>query len=68
VPQFDPFFPLNDFSADDPADYVKGFPWNPHQGIETITYVLAGEVEHGESRILGYTWLISQSNTKEVNK
>jgi redox-sensitive bicupin YhaK (pirin superfamily) len=49
VPQFDPFLLLDDFRADDPADYLKGFPWHPHRGIETITYVLAGDVEHGDS-------------------
>ena len=49
VPQFDPFLLLDDFRGDDPADYLKGFPWHPHRGIETITYVLAGEVEHGDS-------------------
>ena len=49
VPQFDPFLLLDDFRADDPADYLKGFPWHPHRGIETITYVLAGEVKHGDS-------------------
>ena len=41
VPQFDPFLLLDDFRSDDPADYLKGFPWHPHRGIETITYVLA---------------------------
>ncbi len=49
VPQFDPFLLLDDFCGDDPADYLKGFPWHPHRGIETITYVLAGEVDHGDS-------------------
>jgi redox-sensitive bicupin YhaK (pirin superfamily) len=49
VPQFDPFLLLDDFRGDDPADYLKGFPWHPHRGIETITYMLAGEVEHGDS-------------------
>jgi hypothetical protein len=49
VPQFDPFLLLDDFRGDDPADYLQGFPWHPHRGIETITYVLAGEVEHGDS-------------------
>jgi redox-sensitive bicupin YhaK (pirin superfamily) len=49
VPQFDPFLLLDDFRGDHPADYLKGFPWHPHRGIETITYVLAGEVSHGDS-------------------
>ena len=46
---FDPFLMLDDFRSDDPADYLAGFPWHPHRGIETITYVLAGDVEHGDS-------------------
>jgi redox-sensitive bicupin YhaK (pirin superfamily) len=46
---FDPFLLLDDFRNDIPADYLAGFPWHPHRGIETITYVLAGEVEHGDS-------------------
>ncbi len=46
---FDPFLLLDDFRNDVPADYVAGFPWHPHRGIETITYVLAGTVEHGDS-------------------
>ena len=49
VPQFDPFLLLDDFRGDDPAAYLKGFPWHPHRGIETITYVLAGEVVHNDS-------------------
>jgi len=44
---FDPFLLLDDFRNDVPADYLAGFPWHPHRGIETITYVLAGSVEHG---------------------
>src|SRR5215510_2796739 len=46
---FDPFLLLDDFRNDVPEDYLKGFPWHPHRGIETITYVLAGTVEHGDS-------------------
>jgi len=46
---FDPFLLLDDFRNDIPADYLAGFPWHPHRGIETITYVLAGSVEHGDS-------------------
>ncbi len=47
--QFDPFLLLDDFRNENPADYIAGFPWHPHRGIETITYVLAGEVAHGDS-------------------
>src|SRR5947209_15512462 len=46
---FDPFLLLDDFRNDHPEDYLAGFPWHPHRGIETITYVLAGSVEHGDS-------------------
>ncbi len=47
--EFDPFLLLDDFRNDRPDDYLAGFPWHPHRGIETITYVLAGTVEHGDS-------------------
>lgn len=47
--QFDPFLMFDDFRGDNPRDYMAGFPWHPHRGIETITYVLAGSVEHGDS-------------------
>ena len=46
---FDPFLLLDDFRNDEPDNYLAGFPWHPHRGIETITYVLAGTVEHGDS-------------------
>jgi len=49
VPLFDPFLLLDDFHSAHPEDYIKGFPWHPHRGIETITYMLSGEVEHGDS-------------------
>ncbi|HEY6026048.1 MAG TPA: pirin family protein, partial [Pseudolabrys sp.] len=45
----DPFLLLDDFRNDRPSDYLAGFPWHPHRGIETITYTLAGTVEHGDS-------------------
>ena len=46
---FDPFLLLDDFRNDKPEDYLAGFPWHPHRGIETITYILSGKVEHGDS-------------------
>jgi redox-sensitive bicupin YhaK (pirin superfamily) len=49
VPLFDPFLLLDDFGSDNPDDYIAGFPWHPHRGIETITYMLQGEVKHGDS-------------------
>jgi redox-sensitive bicupin YhaK (pirin superfamily) len=47
--EFDPFLLLDDFRNEHPEDYRAGFPWHPHRGIETITYVLAGSVDHGDS-------------------
>lgn len=49
VPRLDPFLLLDDFHSNNPSDYLKGFPWHPHRGIETITYVVHGKVEHGDS-------------------
>lgn len=49
APALDPFLLLDDFHSDNPDHYIKGFPWHPHRGIETITYVLQGDIEHGDS-------------------
>jgi len=49
APNLDPFLLLDDFHSADPADYLAGFPWHPHRGIETITYVLHGRIEHSDS-------------------
>jgi redox-sensitive bicupin YhaK (pirin superfamily) len=59
---FDPFLLLDDFRSDVPAEYLKGFPWHPHRGIETITYVLRGDVEHGDS--LGNSGVISSGDVQ----
>ncbi len=49
IPLFDPFLLFDDFRNDDPKDFIAGFPWHPHRGIETITYMLEGSAEHGDS-------------------
>ena len=49
IKEFDPFLMLDGFDSTDPRDYTKGFPWHPHRGIETVTYLIKGEVEHGDS-------------------
>ena len=49
VEDFDPFLMLDAFDSRNPEDYVRGFPWHPHRGIETVTYLIAGDVEHGDS-------------------
>ncbi len=62
TPLFDPFLMLDDFRSDNPEEFIKGFPWHPHRGIETITYVLQGDVEHGDS--LGNTGVISTGDVQ----
>lgn len=59
---FDPFLLLDDFRSDEPSQYIKGFPWHPHRGIETITYVLRGDVEHGDN--LGNAGVISAGDVQ----
>ena len=49
VPHLDPFLLLDHFGSENPDDYILGFPWHPHRGIETITYMLSGHVKHGDS-------------------
>ena len=49
VRDFDPFLMLDGFDSTNPKDYIKGFPWHPHRGIETVTYLLQGDIEHGDS-------------------
>ena len=49
VYDFDPFLMLDAFDSRDPEDYIKGFPWHPHRGIETVTYLIQGDIEHGDS-------------------
>lgn len=60
VPLFDPFLMLDDFRSENPDHFRSGFPWHPHRGIETITYVLKGDVEHGDS--LGNKGIISSGD------
>ena len=62
VPQFDPFLMMDDFRNDDPGKYLRGFPWHPHRGIETITYMLDGSVEHRDS--LGNTGILSAGDVQ----
>ena len=62
VPLFDPFLMLDDFRSNYPDHYLAGFPWHPHRGIETITYMVNGEVEHGDS--LGNKGVISSGDTQ----
>jgi len=62
IPKFDPFLMLDDFRSDNPEHFRKGFPWHPHRGIETITYVLKGDVEHGDS--MGNKGIISSGDVQ----
>ena len=65
VPLFDPFLLLDRFGSANPEDYLAGFPWHPHRGIETITYVLHGRVEHGDT--LGNTGVIAHGDVQWMN-
>lgn len=49
IPDLDPFLMMDFFDSTDSDDYIKGFPWHPHRGIETVTYLISGKVEHGDS-------------------
>jgi len=65
VPLFDPFLLLDRFGSSNPEDYLAGFPWHPHRGIETITYVLNGRVEHGDT--LGNSGVIANGDVQWMN-
>jgi quercetin 2,3-dioxygenase len=65
IPLFDPFLLLDRFDATNPADYLAGFPWHPHRGIETVTYVLDGKVEHGDT--LGNSGVIGSGDVQWMN-
>ena len=62
VPELDPFLLLDDFHSSIPSEYLAGFPWHPHRGMETITYVLHGDVEHGDS--MGNKGVISSGDVQ----
>ena len=65
VPLFDPFLLLDRFGSSNPEDYLAGFPWHPHRGIETVTYMLDGEVEHGDT--LGNAGVIGPGDVQWMN-
>ena len=65
VPQLDPFLLLDDFRSENPEHYLKGFPWHPHRGIETVTYMLEGQVEHGDT--LGNSGVIGSGDVQWMN-
>jgi quercetin 2,3-dioxygenase len=62
IQQLDPFLLLDEFRSDNRDDYIRGFPWHPHRGIETITYVIRGRVEHGDS--MGNAGIISSGDVQ----
>lgn len=65
IPKFDPFLLLDFFDSKNPEDYIKGFPWHPHRGISTITYLVSGEIEHQDS--LGHKGLIKDGQCQWMN-
>ena len=65
VPLFDPFLLLDRFGSANPEEYLAGFPWHPHRGIETVTYVLEGRVEHGDT--LGNSGVIGPGDVQWMN-
>ncbi|MBI5039208.1 MAG: pirin family protein, partial [Nitrospirae bacterium] len=65
IPQLDPFLLLDDFHSNNPEDYIRGFTWHPHRGIETITYLLSREVEHGDS--MGNKGVIHPGDVQWIN-
>lgn len=65
IPLFDPFLLLDRFGSSNPEDYLAGFPWHPHRGIETVTYVLDGRVEHGDT--LGNSGVIGSGDVQWMN-
>ncbi|MDO5016765.1 MAG: pirin family protein [Porphyromonas sp.] len=62
IKSFDPFLMLDGFDSKNPEDYIKGFPWHPHRGIETVTYLVSGEMEHSDS--LGNKGVIRKGDTQ----
>lgn len=66
APKLDPFLLLDNFHSARPEDYLAGFPWHPHRGIETITYVLEGKVEHGDS--MGNGGVISSGDIQRATR
>jgi quercetin 2,3-dioxygenase len=65
IPLFDPFLLLDRFGSSNPADYLAGFPWHPHRGLETVTYVLDGRVAHGDT--LGNSGVIGSGDVQWMN-